>query len=494
MNHENQHGYVDPGPSNPGEVMRLLFFIFGLIIALYLFGMIWYTWGMYWAFGILGGASALGSGVFAYPRISHHRMKVKEHKQEMLDRELKRELSAAALNNDYSVEWEVSDGVNIQRVVLTSPMTIPQGPITQIFEDEEEQQALPPPIVQPSMDEMYSAVRYNALDVAFGKDAETGEIITQNIPNGVHFKLVGSSGFGKSCLAGALLDIATKRNDPDHLRIAMLDLEYKTSRLFEQLPHVLEVQNGTRRVRLHAKDADEVARHLALLRKELDRRAIRQVAAPLLLIYVEEMLSLQYEVDDKLKEQMLADLAILALRGRKYGMFLLACTQTDYSTKELREAQRQFRTRSGFAIDPPAARAAGFINNDLVKYNFQNAKPGRYLFERPAFSRLVLAPLYDVEQKLQEMSNPSRQYVTGSLVGSDLVPDLVPDENGEMPVQPGGNQSELDLVLAARVREMTALERSQNEIIEHVFPGMRREDAFRELRRYMAYLVKSQEV
>src|SRR5258708_6441480 len=128
--------------------------------------------------------------------------------------------------------------------------------------------------VQPSMDEMYSAVRYNALDVAFGKDAETGEIITQNIPNGVHFKLVGFSGFGKSCLAGALLDIATKRNDPDHLRIAMLDLEYKTSRLFEQLPHVLEVQNGTRRVRLHAKDADEVARHLPLFPKKLYNPAL----------------------------------------------------------------------------------------------------------------------------------------------------------------------------------------------------------------------------
>src|SRR5260221_2722377 len=142
MNHENQHGYVDPGPSNPGEVMRLLLFIFGLIVALYLFGMIWYAWGMYWAFGILGGASSLGGGAFAYPRISHHRMKVKEHKQEMLDRELKRELSAAALNNDYSVEWEVSDGINTQRVVLTSPMTIPSGPITQIFEDDEEEEPL----------------------------------------------------------------------------------------------------------------------------------------------------------------------------------------------------------------------------------------------------------------------------------------------------------------------------------------------------------------
>jgi len=171
---------------------------------------------------------------------------------------------------------------------------------------------------------------------------------------------------------------------------------------------------GQRRRRLIAKDADEVAAHLGYLKKELDRRASQQVAMPLLLIYVEEMLSLQYEVDEKLKAQMLADLAILALRGRKYGMFLMACTQTDYSTKELKEAQKQFRTRSGFAIDPSAARAAGFVNTELVNYNYRNAKPGQFLLERPAFSSLVLAPLYDVEQKLVELSNPSRRYYAAS--------------------------------------------------------------------------------
>lgn len=284
-------------------------------------------------------------------------------------------------------------------------------------QQQEQQQLAAPQVQQPNMDEMYNAVPYNSLQVAFGKTADKGEIVTVPIIQGVHFKLVGGSGFGKSCLAAALLDIATKRNDPDHLRIALLDLEYKTSRLFEHLPHVLEV-GGQRRRRLVAKDADEVALQLGLLRKELDRRATQQIAAPLLLIYVEEMLSLQYEVDEKLKAQMLADLAILALRGRKYGMFLMACTQTDYSTKELKEAQKQFRTRSGFAIDPSAARAAGFVNTELVNYNYRNAKPGQFLLERPAFSSLVLAPLYDVEEKLLALNNPGRRYYATSSAAS----------------------------------------------------------------------------
>ena len=370
---------------------------------------------------------------------------------------------------------------------------------TVVSEVAEQKQIAAPVVIQPTMDEMYSAVKYNALEVAFGKNAKTGETIVQGIIPGVHFKLVGGSGFGKSCLAAALLDVATRRNDPDHLRIALLDLEHKTSRLFENMPHVMNVSAGRRTISLVATDADEVARHLGWLRKELDRRASGAFATPLLLIYVEEMLSLQYEVDSALKEQMLADLAILALRGRKYGMFLLACTQTDYSTKELREAQKQFRTRSGFAVDPTAARAAGFVNNDLIKYNFQFAQPGRFVLEKPGFSELVLAPLYDVEQKLEELSNPSRLYIPNSYGSSQwvegdslVVPDHLPGNVTQMHGNHAGKQQEVDRQKLQIVREMVSKHKGQNEIINTVFPGMRNVDATAEYRRYLALLVESE--
>jgi hypothetical protein len=60
--------------------------------------------------------------------------------------------------------------------------------------------------------------------------------------------------------------------EQDHLRIALLDLECKTSRLFETLPHVAELQIGRERVECVAQSADEVGRHFGYLRQELVRR------------------------------------------------------------------------------------------------------------------------------------------------------------------------------------------------------------------------------
>jgi hypothetical protein len=346
-----------------------------------------------------------------------------------------------------------------------------------------------PQVRQPSMDEIYGAIRFNALEVGFGNSIKTGQIVVQGIIQGVHFKLVGASGFGKSCLAGSLLDQATRRNDADHLRIALLDLEHKTSRLFEHVPHIMTIRDGKRTISLVATSADEVARHLAYLRKELDNRAMTERSTPLLLMYVEEMLSLQYEVDDRLKDQMLADLAILALRGRKYGMFLLACTQTDYSTKELREAQKQFRTRSGFAVDPSAARAAGFVNNDLIKYNFANALPGRFVLEKPGFSELVFAPLYDVEQKLLELQPATSRRIVDAT--SEPLPSHFPTDEYEDGGNHAGKQPEVEIEKLAVVREMVARRKSQNEIISRVFPGMRNAEAIEEFRKYLAALVNA---
>lgn len=263
-----------------------------------------------------------------------------------------------------------------------------------------------PDIKQPSMRSLLSHLEENALQVCAGVRADTGEPVILSIPDAVHFKLIGSSGFGKSCLAAALLEQAIRTNTPDVLRIALLDLEHKTSKLFEDAPHVLELTQGRRHIPLVATSADEVALQLGLLKLELDRRARLSETAlqdePLLLIYVEEMLSLQYEVAPELLAKMLADLAILAVRARKYRMFLLACSQTDYSTPELRTAQKQFRSRMAFAIDTTAARAAGFMSTELIKWSFTHSAKGSglYVLETPGLAALMLAPVYDVRQKV----------------------------------------------------------------------------------------------
>jgi hypothetical protein len=258
-----------------------------------------------------------------------------------------------------------------------------------------------PGVTPPSQAVLIGQLPQNSLEVIPGVKASNGEIVRVSIVKVPHFKLIGASGFGKSCLAAALLHQLTETNSPEILQIALLDLEHQTSRLFEQVPHLAEVKVGQRRVSLVATDADEVAIHLGYLRKELDRRArLAQVdlnREPCLMIYVEEMLSLEFEVSEGLIEQYMKDLTVLAVRGRKYGMFLLCCAQVDYSTEGLRIAQKQFRYRGAFAVDPTAARAAGFVNHELVKHNFQYGQPGQFVMEYPAFSELMIAPDYDVK-------------------------------------------------------------------------------------------------
>jgi FtsK/SpoIIIE family len=263
----------------------------------------------------------------------------------------------------------------------------------------------------PNIEQFYALIPRNSLQTAMGIEAATGKPIIVPIRKSTHFKLIGGSGMGKSCLSAGMIDVAAATNDPDHLKLGLLDLEHNTSRLFEDLPHIAEI--GPRRQRLIGRDPDEVAQKLKLLQWELSRRAglgeeYCTLHEPVLLVYVEEMLALKYEVvDEKLKREMLAAINILGVRARKYGIFLLACMQTDYSDKSTREAMAQFRTRAGFAIDPEVARASGFFNVELVKQNFQAGSSGQYVLEKPQYSGLVLAPNYDVATRLEQLKAPT---------------------------------------------------------------------------------------
>jgi hypothetical protein len=264
--------------------------------------------------------------------------------------------------------------------------------------------------------------------------------------------------------------------------------------LFEHLDHVYEVKDHGRTIRMIGRDADEVASRIGTLKQELNRRAASLIDTPVLLIYVEEMLSLGYEVDPQLQKQMLADLNILALRGKKYGMFFLSAMQTDYSTKELREAKSMFRTRAGFAIDPPAARASGFVNNDLIKENYQTGKPGQFVLERPAFSGMVLAPRYNLDHlltsKVTTKPTTNAAFFDGQVVESDVM--TTP------PVEPlvvtSGNLSTREL----RVLELLRQEVGQTDIIKEIWKvgsrdGRPYREAVDEYRKIVARIVAKSE-
>jgi hypothetical protein len=71
--------------------------------------------------------------------------------------------------------------------------------------------------------------------------------------------------------------------------------------------------------------------------------------------------------------------------------------QTDYSSQDMKVTQKMFRFRAAAAVDVTAARAAGFMNTELIKQNFQQGVPGQFVIEYPSFSDIVLAPTYDVK-------------------------------------------------------------------------------------------------
>lgn len=269
---------------------------------------------------------------------------------------------------------------------------------------QEQPHFLPAP---PTEDFLISRIKENSFTVSPGVRASNGKPVLIDITVIPHGKLIGASGFGKSTCMYIMLKQAIGMNSPHRLQLALLDLEHKTSRLLEDYPHIASLRVGKRLVQMVATDADMVAEYLGYLKRELDRRAALSerelIEQPVLLIYVEEMLSLQYEViDPKLLQIIFHSLTILSVRGRKYSMFLYACMQTDYSTDELKVSQKMFRFRGAAAIDVSAAHAAGFQNIDLVRQNFQTGKPGQLVIEYPSFSDLVIVPDLELKYLLQQ--------------------------------------------------------------------------------------------
>lgn len=262
-------------------------------------------------------------------------------------------------------------------------------------------------VQQPNMDFILSQLRQNNLEVCLGVSTTTGKPFVMNLIDGTHYRIIGGSGFGKSCFAASLLEMTTATNDPERIMIALLDLEHKTSKLFEHLPHVAQLQVGRRTVDCVATSPDEVAEHFGYLRKELDRRkALNEYdlqREQFMLIYVEEFLSLKREVDPELLQQMTDNFTILALRGRKYRMYLLACAQVDYADKMLRDAMNQFNVNASFSVKPKAAQAVGFTSYDLLKQNFAAKQRGQFVLETTGCNDIMLAPHFDVKTRLLQL-------------------------------------------------------------------------------------------
>jgi FtsK/SpoIIIE family len=274
-----------------------------------------------------------------------------------------------------------------------------------------DQAALPSPvqIPKPTIEEIVSFIKHNSYAIVLGRSLSTRELITVELLD-AHIKLIGGSRMGKSCEAAAIIDQACKTHDPQHLLLALLDLEYKTSRLFEHDPHVLTIKADYKHLKMHAKDVKQVAEALVCLHDVMLYRYTLTDAQvermPHVLIYLEEFLYwkklLGQFVSPQLREKALAAFAGIATRGLKVGLHLMACAQVDYADDELKDAMAQFlAVNIAFSVKPSAAQAAGFVNTELLKKNYADRTPGQFVVEAVGGADLGVAPEYDVRAKLK---------------------------------------------------------------------------------------------
>jgi len=220
-------------------------------------------------------------------------------------------------------------------------------------------------------------------------------------------------------MAAAFLDIVTQTHDEDHVLIALLDLEDQTSKLFAHLPHVAEVATNTGTYPLHARNHEEVLHRLRLIMLIMDERygmdKSQVLQEPILLVYVEEFLALKDHFKHQIKaakteeakkqaEKDYADLIFciseIARRGLKARIQLLLCAQVNYRDEDLQEALVNVVAGMSFAVLPTAAQAAGFYDYEMLKRCAKDDKVGQAVVQMPDCKDLVLAPEYDLEQKL----------------------------------------------------------------------------------------------
>lgn len=262
---------------------------------------------------------------------------------------------------------------------------------------------------KPKIEDLVKLVERNSFQLPFGNSLKENGVPIVDIDSS-HILIIGSSQKGKSCFAAALIDLVTKTHDPDTMVIALLDLENKTSKLFEGMDHLAVLNVGRKEVELHARNPVQVAEYLHYIRNEMDRRyslpESEQEKQPHILVYIEEFLDLKRHRDlgKNLQAQLLDDLNSLAIRGLKAFIHLMACAQVDYADEDLKPFNNNFGINVSFAVKPSAARAAGFVCSELLNSNWENKQQGQCVVEATGCTDLVQAPDYDVKVRLKELS------------------------------------------------------------------------------------------
>ncbi len=145
---------------------------------------------------------------------------------------------------------------------------------------------------------------------------ESGQplLLRLTAPDVVHLLIAGTTGSGKSALARTILASLALKNDPQLLRMILIDPKRRGFAPVAHLPHV----EGEL-----IDDVQKAATYLRLVVREMERRDAEQVSTPLLVVAIDELADL-LQTGGKAVE---AALTRLAQRGRQAGVHLIACTQ-----------------------------------------------------------------------------------------------------------------------------------------------------------------------
>jgi hypothetical protein len=350
--------------------------------------------------------------------------KAKTEKLELQNAVL-REKARAAEQLTAVMQQAINQGLNIKyeglevTSYLSNIHTLSNGSVPQKVVDALPLGQIAAPLRRLTVDEICAHIERNSYQVYIGSS------LTKNLTpllisiKGRHLKVIGATQKGKSSFVGSLIDIVSQTHDPAYVQFALLDKEHQTSRLFADLPHLLTVVVDGKPTPVHAKNTNEVVEYLSYLLQILDaRNAMSRTALaqePVIVVYIEEFLRLKKELkaacattQDKegaVRRYTQFSFAIgqLAGLGLKLRMYLWLVAQMDYADKdpELQEAMVNITSGLSFCVRQTAALAAGFYQTELLSRNAQENKAGQAVCEMPDCNDLILAPDFDLEQRLQ---------------------------------------------------------------------------------------------
>ena len=144
-------------------------------------------------------------------------------------------------------------------------------------------------------------------------------LLRLSAPDVAHVLIAGTTGSGKTALARTLLTSLAMHNRQGDVQLVLIDPKGRGFRPLAHLPHVL----GN-----IASSPEDVNQRLHWLVQEMERRDLRQISRPALIIAVDELADL-LQTGGREAEALVTR---LGQRGREAGLHLVACTQKPTSS------------------------------------------------------------------------------------------------------------------------------------------------------------------